>query len=141
MKTPNTCNTCVFFNRTGNVMGSCDELLGTLRGCNVPLLDTEALYVFDTFACNMWHSTQTYKHTSDNWYPNFQGGFVEVSYRQIPYGCGLDNVWRVLVQGADDFAMYFDCDDPTTAKQTYRLVVKLPDVTKLALRQLGFEVF
>lgn len=83
------------------------------------------------------------KETSDDWYPAYKlDGYkrgktgvklVEISHMQLTSG-----LYRVCVWGADDTGMEIDMKSGAKALRIFMQVLALEDVTKKALRELGF---
>lgn len=71
--------------------------------------------------------------TTDNWYPTYDGGYVQVSL--IPLS---DGTWRCCVWGDDDFGLDFDTEDRQKATEMYELVTAMPNVVVAHLKRLGF---
>lgn len=85
-----------------------------------------------------------YKETSEDWYPSFETNgksTVEVSIFKIRWPLNAVEVkrsYRVAVWGMDDFGMYYDTEVRGIAVNTFRQVTVMKDVTKAALKELGF---
>lgn len=69
--------------------------------------------------------------TSENWYPNWEGGKVKASFLRL-----RDGTYRVCVWGEDDFGMEKDFTDRDTAEHVFE---RLPHIIfKADLKALGF---
>lgn len=88
--------------------------------------------------------------TSEEWFPSYKldtssglsnGIYTPLLVEVTLYSRYREYPWRILVKGADDYMMVFDTHDETKARNTYLEVITMPDVTKNALKKIGFEVF
>lgn len=75
-----------------------------------------------------------FKYSSEDWYPSFPDSQVEVSMSLYV----LDQKQhRVSVWGDDDCGMEFWSSDLGEVKEKYKKILKMKDVTRAALRELG----
>lgn len=78
--------------------------------------------------------SDTYRPTSDDWYPNCYDGTVKVSFIELS-----SQQWRVCVWGDDDMGMERDypSDERDQAYSLYLRLVGCSDVTKALCRESG----
>ena len=89
---------------------------------------------------------ECFKPTSENWHGNYRiandgrylGGFVNVSV--FPLGPKFE-LYRVLVEGNDDFAMEYDTKDMEKALSLYSEICLFEDVKRRDLEIRGFIPF
>ena len=88
------------------------------------------------------------KPTNDDWYGNLkvkegtneEVKLVEVSLFRLGPDTTVDD-WRVFVKGTDDYAMYMDFHNYSTALNTFIHVITPPAVDIKDLRVIGFVVY
>jgi hypothetical protein len=69
---------------------------------------------------------------ADDWYPNFSGDLVRVSFMPLLTG----GKWRVCVWGADDLGMERDFETRLPALECYQNLPKV--LSQKMLKDLGF---
>lgn len=89
-----------------------------------------------TKAAGQKDTIRTWKETTDDWYPNFEGNIVAVSLLKLN-DIPPNNCWRVSIWGADDDGMEKDFLTRIEALDEFNL---LPEViTKDYLIDRGFS--
>lgn len=82
---------------------------------------------------------EVFKETLDDWYPNYHGNLVRVTFHgniaspeeDTPY-------YRVSVWGADDCGMEYDTESERVAHTIFMEVIGLKTVNWEELSELGF---
>ena len=85
-----------------------------------------------------------FKNTKDNWYDNYKGNQVILTYHGIINPYVLDSnkfIYRVSVWGNDDLGIDKDFNNHLEAKQLFNKINSLKYVNKQDLLDLGMEYF
>lgn len=77
-------------------------------------------------------------HTSDNWDPNIDGDKVRINMSIFePIGEAPERLHCVSVRGDGNLGMEFLSKKRNLIKKLYRKIVKMEDVTRQSLKELG----
>lgn len=77
------------------------------------------------------------KFSSDDWYPSYDDGMVEVGLVSL-FPVDEHPRFRVWIWGADDCGMERDFHTKEEAEIVFENICKMDDVTRKALKTIGF---
>ena len=80
-----------------------------------------------------------FKPTPDNWYPNCEGGKVEIRIAPIEPGKTNKKEWYISVWGAGDFGLNYRTDSKQDALAMFEKLRASDFITKDKLIELGFS--